>query len=246
MARRRPGRPGRHRRSSTCPHHGVSSHACPTPSGRALGPAPRVRRVHTTRAAHRTVRRERPLPGPGPFAQSGRMGGMVGLYAIGQLRLTRPGPLDRGVARATSRSPAQQFGGRRLSAPRAVDRPRLIGWSSLRQERRQSLTSFVAVAGTPARFPEPRGARKGGRAFRTHRSCREPAKPSSFVSARLATLEENERDAFRRVAMGRGRIPGHQACERARWGRALTGPVPSSPRSSRRERRQTSRGNLPD
>jgi len=77
---------------------------------------------------------------------------MVGLVAISQLRLTCPGPLDRGVARATSRNPAQQFEGRRLSVPRAVDRSRLIGWSSLRQERRQSLRSFVAVAGTPARF----------------------------------------------------------------------------------------------
>jgi len=169
---------------------------------------------------------------------------MVGLVAISQLRLTRPGPLDRGVARATSRNPAQQFEGWRLSAPRAVDRPRLIGWSSLRQERRQSLRSFVAVAGTPARFPEPRGARKGRQAFRTCRPCREPAKPSSSLSARLATFGANEQDPFRRVAMGRGRIPGHQADECARWGRALTVPVPFSPRSSRRERRQTSRGNL--
>jgi hypothetical protein len=33
--------------------------------------------VHMTRAAHRSLRRERPLPGPDPFARLGLMGRMA-------------------------------------------------------------------------------------------------------------------------------------------------------------------------
>jgi len=47
------------------------------------------------------------------------------------------------------------FEGRRLTAPRVTDRPRLVGWSSLCHARRRRLTSLVVVTGTVPPVPLP-------------------------------------------------------------------------------------------
>jgi len=128
-----------------------------------------------TRAAHRSVRRERPCPGPHRSRGSGSWAGWPSSSH-------RPASIDPFEAHSIvaslsrlARSPVQHFEGQRLSAPRVRDRPRLVGWSSLHRERRRSLTSLVADPGTASPVPGPAG---------------------SWLAARLATHAE----AFTRVA----------------------------------------------
>jgi hypothetical protein len=111
-----------------------------------------------TRAAHRSVRRERPRPGPHRSRGSGSWAGWPSSSH-------RPASIDPFEAHSIvaslsrlARSPAQHFEGQRLSAPRVTDRPRLVGWSSLHHERHRSLTSLVAIAGTASPVPGPAGS----------------------------------------------------------------------------------------
>jgi hypothetical protein len=94
-------------------------------------------------------------------------------------------------------------------APRAMDRPRLVGWSSLCLERDRSLTPRVAVVGTAAPV-----STTGGEARRC--AClsdcaRQPARPRASPPARV--LRRGKRSTIRvpsvvsrsaRVAPGRG------------------------------------------
>jgi len=57
--------------------------------------------------------------------------------------------LDCGIALASTAKPSHGLiEGRRLAAPRVMDRPRLVGWSSLCHARCRPLTSLVVDAGT--------------------------------------------------------------------------------------------------
>jgi len=84
-----------------------------------------------------------------------------------------------------ARSPVEHLKGQRLSAPRVMDRPRLIGWSSLHLERHRSLTPLVASAGTASPVPEPVGS------WSAHvcATCgkRSPAQPRSPLAPLLAS-----------------------------------------------------------
>lgn len=112
-----------------------------------------------TRAAHRFVRRESPLPGPDPFARSGRQWArMAGYSPRASFDRPAPGPLDPGIARATSGNPAQHFGGRRLLAPRAVDRSHLVGL-----EQPSPGTSPLSDAPRRCRKHRHVGSRTGGK-----------------------------------------------------------------------------------
>jgi len=62
--------------------------------------------------------------------------------------------LDCGIALASTAKPSRGLiEGRRLAAPRVMDRPRLVGWSSLCHARPQCLTSLVVGAGTALPVP---------------------------------------------------------------------------------------------
>src|SRR5579871_2409881 len=109
-----------------------------------------------TRSEHRSygvsVLRSRP--------RSVRAVGAVGQDGLavrtGQLRSTRP-RLTRSRSRSRTDRVAPSvaaWGSRRLAAPRVIDHPRLVGWSSLHRSRRQSLTPLVAAAGTAWPVPD--------------------------------------------------------------------------------------------
>jgi len=104
------------------------------------------------------VRSERPFP-----VRAIRVVRAVGQDGLairtGQLRSTRS-RLTRSWCRSRDlREPStEQLRGRRLTAPRVTDRPRLIGWSSLHLARHRSLTPLVVIAGTAWPVPEPTGS----------------------------------------------------------------------------------------
>jgi hypothetical protein len=165
-----------------------------------------------------SVRRERPLP---PGGRSRGPGGGDGLaFRTGQLRLTRARPTRwRRRSRIDRPSPRQKlFEGQRLSAPRVMDRPRLVGWSSLHRARRQSLTFLVAIAGTATA-----GSRTDGEA---------PARPRPPPRRTLRYDASTGRNAFHRVATPSGSPRPSRRASPSEW-RARAPRAPFSPRSRR-------------
>jgi len=184
-----------------------------------------------TRAAHRSVRRERPCPGPHRSRGSGAWAGWPSSSH-------RPASIDPFEAHSIvaslsrlARGPVQHFEGQRLSAPRVTDRPRLVGWSSLHRERRRSLTSLVANSGTASPVPGPAGSWLAVRLATRAETFTRVAKIAAAL--RLALQERRAIETPSVVSRSTRVAPGPPSGARSRVGELRAARAPFSPRRRR-------------